>query len=164
MAEQSRQGKPNGEFFFPSFLDSIRLGLVTTLKSYEDRTQDFWEEETKPFLVTIKLHRAVSSITTARWLKRLLEVAGMDTSIFSAFSSTTSIMVIPTTYILKTAVWSSESLFENVYYKSIQDPAYGRAVLSSQKYSVRFVNTVTNGIWCYTFCVFQWFSLEPPFF
>ena len=34
--------------------------------------------------MTIKPHRAVSSSSIARWLKRLLEVAGVDTSIFSA--------------------------------------------------------------------------------
>ena len=58
-------------------------------------------------------------------------------SIRGASSSTASNMGISTTYILKTAVWSSESVFENFYYKSIQDPVYGRAVLGSQKYSVR---------------------------
>jgi len=118
---------------------SIRLCPVATLKSYDDRTKDFRGEETKLFLATIKPHRAVSSSTIARWLKRLLEVAGVDTSIFSAHSirgassSTASNMGISTSDILRTADWSSESVFEKFYYKSIQDPAYGRAVLSSHK-------------------------------
>ena len=67
LAKQSSQGKANREFFFTSFPDSIRLCAVTTLGSYEDRTQDFREEETKLFLATIKPHRAVSSSTIAIW-------------------------------------------------------------------------------------------------
>ena len=55
LAKQSRQGKAIREFFFPSFPDSITLCPVTT---YEDRTQDFQEEETKLFVATIKPHRA----------------------------------------------------------------------------------------------------------
>ena len=139
LAKQSRQGKVVREFFFPSFPDNTRWCPVTTLRAYEQQMEIFRSGESKLFLATIKPHRAVSSSSIARWLKRLLEVAGVDTSIFSAHSvrgassSTASNMVISTNdilnHILRTANWSSESVF---YYKSTQDPTYSRAVLGSK--------------------------------
>ena len=38
------------------------------------------------FIATIKPYRAVTSSTIARWLKNLLEAAGIDSSIFGAHS------------------------------------------------------------------------------
>lgn len=138
LAKQSRQGKVIREFFIPSFPDNITLSPVATLKAYEQQTEIFHSGESKLFLATINPHRAVSSSSIARWLKWLLEVAGVDTSIFSAHSvrgassCTASNMGITTNDILRTADWSSESVFEKFYYKSTQDPTYARAVLGSK--------------------------------
>ena len=94
-------------------------------------------EVSKLFISVTKPHRVVSPSSIARWLKRLLEVAGVDTSIFSAHSvceasSSKAInMGISTNDILIAADWSSKSVFENFYYKATQDPSYGRAVLGS---------------------------------
>ena len=107
------------------------------MKAYEDRTLPLRSAESKLFISVIKPHRVVSSSSIARWLKRILEVAGVDTSIFSAHSvrgassSKASNMGISTNDILIAADWSSESVFETFYYKATQDPSYGRAVLGS---------------------------------
>ena len=50
-----------------------------------------------------------------------------------ASSSKASNMGISTNDILTAADWSSESVFEKFYYKSTQDPSFGRAVLGSHK-------------------------------
>ena len=135
LAKQSRQGK---EFFFPSFPANASICPVHTLKASEGSVANMRGNETKLFLATIKPHKAVSSSTLARWLKSLLEAAGVDTSIFSAHSvrgASTSKAVnmgITTVDILKTADWSSESVFEKFYYKPSADAVYGKAVLSSK--------------------------------
>ena len=110
---------------------------VETLRAYEDRTRDLRSEETKLFISLIKPHNRVTSSTIARWIKSLLEAAGVDTSIFQAHSvrgassSTAANMGITTNDILKAADWSSESVFQKFYYKATQSPGFGRAVLSS---------------------------------
>ena len=59
----------------------------------------------------------------------------MDTahSVRGASSSKASNMGISTNDILTAADWSSESVFENFYYKSTQDPSFGRTVLGSHE-------------------------------
>ena len=84
LAKQSRQGKPISEFFFSTFPTNSRLCPVPTHRAYEERTESLRNGETKLFLALIKPHMSVTSCTVARWLKALLQAAGMDTSIFSA--------------------------------------------------------------------------------
>jgi hypothetical protein len=106
--------------------------LVYVLRAYEGQTQSVRAGESQLF---IKPHRAVSIV---RWLKSLLTEAGVDTSIFHAHSvrgassSTAANMGVTTNDILKAADWSSESVFQKFYYKASQNPAFGRAVLSSK--------------------------------
>ena len=137
LAKQSRQGKQITEFFFPSFPHDSRLCPVEALKAYEGRTAPYRGGEPKLFLALIKPYKAVTSSTIARWLKSLLEAAGIDTSVFTAHSvrgvssSVAANMGITTNDILKAADWSSESVFQRFYYKPTEDPSYGRAVLST---------------------------------
>ena len=86
LAKQSRQGKPVNEFFFPSFQHDTTICPVTTLKAYVERTTSNRWTESRMFLALIKPHKAVSSSSIARWLKSLLESAGINTSIFNANS------------------------------------------------------------------------------
>ena len=138
LAKQSRQGKPITEFFFPSFPHDPGLCPVVTLKVYEARTASYRGDEQRLFLALIKPYKAVTSSTIARWLKSLLEAAGIDTSIFNAHSvrgASSSAAVnlgITTNDILKTADWSSESVFQKFYYKPTENPSFGRAVLSTK--------------------------------
>ena len=94
--------------------------------------------ETRLFLAIIKPHKAVTSRTIARWLKFLLESAGIDTSVFNAHSvrgvssTAAASLGITTNDILKAADWSSDSVFQRFYYKSTENPSYGRAVLSTR--------------------------------
>ena len=90
------------------------------------------------FLALIKPYKAVTSSTIARWLKSLLEAAGIDTSVFTAHSvrgassSVAANLGITTNDILRAADWSSESVFQRFYYKPTEDPSFGRAVLSAR--------------------------------
>ena len=78
----------------------------------------------------------MSASTTARWLKNVFKSAGIDVSIFEAHSvrgdssSTAMNMGSTANDILKVADWSSKSVFQKFYYKGIENPKFGRTVLS----------------------------------
>ena len=86
LAKQSCQGKEVPGFFFHSFPDDMRLSLVRTLKDYEKRKLQLKSGETLLRIATIKQHKPVTSCFVGRWLKALLEEAGVNTSIFNAHS------------------------------------------------------------------------------
>ena len=138
LAKQSRQGKPITEFFFPSLSEDPKVCPVHALRAYEEKTGSLRGDETKLFISLIRPHKCVTSSTIARWLKSLLEAAGVDTTIFHAHSvrgastSKAANLGITSNDILKAADWSSESVFQKFYYESTYDSSYGRAVLSSQ--------------------------------
>ena len=146
LAKQSRQGKSVSEFFFPSFPGNSKLCPSTNLKEYEMRTESLRKGEPRLFIAIIKPHGAVTVSTIARWLKSLLEAAGIDTSIFNAHSirgastSKAANVGITTQDILKAADWKSESVFQKFYYKPTEAASYGRAVLRSKKQATN--NTV----------------------
>ena len=141
LAKQSRQGKPRAEFFFPAFPSNSRLCPQQTLRAYEQRTESFRtggnEEQTRLFLAVVRPHKPVCSSTLARWLKSLLDKAGIDTSIFKAHSTRSATASaaantgITTGDILKAADWSSETVFTKFYYKPLRSGAFGEAVLSN---------------------------------
>ena len=103
----------------------------TATRSLRDNNQ-----ETKLFLATIKPHKAVASSAIARWLKTIMERAGIDTAIFKAHSvrstsvSTATSAGVTTADILKAADWSNQSVFQKFYYKPLKDTSFGKAVLS----------------------------------
>ena len=134
LAKQSRQGKPIEEFFFPSLPDNASLCPVTSLTAYLDKTEGLRGEETRLFVSFIKPHRVVTSSSIARWLKTILEEAGIDTSIFGAHStrgaSAAAKAGVTTGDILKAAKWNSESVFQRFYHKSVDKAVYGRAVIN----------------------------------
>ena len=140
LAKQSRQSKPVAEFFFLAFMANPLLCPVVTLRAYEGRTKEFRREEgSNPlFLTTIRLHNVASSSTIARWLKSILEKAGVDTSIFKAHSvrgaavTAASNAGVTTCDILNAADWSSQSVFQRFYYKPSKQTGLGRAVLDPQ--------------------------------
>ena len=113
---------------------------MATLRVYEQKTESFRSQEneggTRLFLAVVRPHKPVSSSTLARWLKSMLEKAGIDTGIFKAHSvrgAATSAAAgagVTTADILKAANWSSESVFTKFYYKPVRSGTFGEAVLS----------------------------------
>ena len=140
------------EFFFPSFPHDTTICPVTTLKAYIERTTPNRGTESRIFFALIKPHKAVSSCSIARWLKSVLESAGINTSILNAHSlrraSSTAAanFGITTNDILKAADWSSESVFQRFYYKSTEDPSYCRAVLSNRE-TMFIVHPLLGTLW-----------------
>ena len=87
LAKQSRQGRPLVEYFFPLFAHDPDLCPVRTLRQYGLITSPLRGSSNRAlFLAMVKPHLPVASCTIARWLKKVLEDAGIDVSIFSAYS------------------------------------------------------------------------------
>ena len=94
---------------------------VAALKEYISRTEVLRSKngtfESKLFLSFIKPNKPVSTATIARWIKSVLDSAGVDTSILKAHSvrgaATTHAYVtgVPVSQILKMADWSSKRTF-----------------------------------------------------
>ena len=137
LAKQSRQGRVLKEYFFPSFPHNRELCPVDALRHYIDSTSSLHPEgSVRLFVALVKPHNPVSSSTIARWLKGMLQQAGVDISIFGAHSvrgaSSSSAVAagMTTSDILQAADWSSESVFRKFYYRPTGNVAYGQAVLS----------------------------------
>ena len=138
LAKQSRQGKPLVEFFFPSFSHDEGLCPVQTLRQYESVTFPLrLGVQQELFLAIVKPHKPVSSCTIARWLKCVLNDAGIDVNMFTAHSvrgassSAAAMAGVTTNDILKAADWSTDSVFRRFYYRPVHSSSFGDAVLSS---------------------------------
>ena len=85
--------------------------------------------ESKLFIAMVKPHKAATSSTIARWLRTMLEQAGIDLLSFGARStrgasaSAAARGGITTEDILKAANWSSESVFQKFYHKEVDKAA-----------------------------------------
>ena len=84
----------------------MRLTLIKTLR-----------KGSYLFITTIKPHEAVSKDTISRWLKTILQRAGIDTSVYKGHSTRTASTSaanaagIPINIIMEKAGWSKENTF-----------------------------------------------------
>ncbi|VDI63893.1 Hypothetical predicted protein [Mytilus galloprovincialis] len=128
----------------PAFIDDDRLCIVTVFKEYLLRTSSFRKTQ-KLILSCVKPYQHVSKATIARWVKTVLQLAGIDITIYkshitrsastsAAFQCATSIDTI-----LKAAGWSNDSTFRKFYNRPVSKQNYNDnfsvKVLRSQKLS-----------------------------
>ena len=85
------------------------------------------------FLTSTKLYGPASSATIAKWIKKVLSNAGVDTTIFkphsvrSALASAATEAGISIPEIIEAADWSNQSAFEHFYYCPSKAAASGTA-------------------------------------
>ena len=112
LAKQSEPGKSRREFLFPCFSENNKICPVASLEFHVCKS-----EASQLCISFIKLHWPVTSSAIARWLKEVIQMAGIDTSIFKAHSvrgATTSAaanLSITTNEILEAADWTSDTSF-----------------------------------------------------
>ena len=133
--------KPFHDVEIARFPASRNLCPVCALEEYIDRTRlcrgkvrstmsQLLLSRSKPY------HPGVSS-TILRWLKEIMSLADIDTSLFKAHSTrgaSTSAAAragVATADILKTADWSSATTFANFYHRNSTSSEFGQAVLAS---------------------------------
>ena len=139
LTKTARPDKPITSCYSP--LPDASLCPVRTLQQYLTRTVNWRESAGKSnlFLSLNKPHHPVTSATIARWLKQVLREAGVAEN-FSAHSTrATAVSVafdkgVPISDIMKTADWSSDSVFKKYYYKpmiSVNPCRFANAVLTN---------------------------------
>lgn len=121
--KQTRPGKHLDIIEFKAYTKDRQLCIVNTLSLYIDRTRNLRNSD-KLLISTIKPHGPVSKQTVSRWVKILLQEAGIDLSfkphsIRAAAASKAKLSGIPLETIMRTAGWSNRSVFAEFYNKPI---------------------------------------------
>jgi hypothetical protein len=112
-----------------------KLCVINCLNAYLTRTKSNRFGTSQLFLSVQKPFKAVSRDTISRWLKSVLDMAGIDTTIFTAHSTRTASTScakakgLPSHVIMAAADWHSESTFAKFYDKCIVKENFGGKLL-----------------------------------
>ena len=107
---------------------------VYTLKYYIIKTKHI--RKSKKLFISYKTFKNVTTSSLARWLREILQSAGIDISMFKAHSfrsASTSAACragLSVAGILKTANWSSATTFKKFYHRNINSNNYTESVFS----------------------------------
>ncbi|CAB4027193.1 Transposon Tf2-6 poly [Paramuricea clavata] len=129
LTEHIKQNRPGNVFstFHVSKYHQEELCVYRTLKCYLYRTATLRSSTSTRLLISyVKPHGAVTTNTLSRWIKQLLTLSGIDTSIFKAHSTRAASVskvaaFLPVDVILKHVGWSSDCVFRKHYNKPIVD-------------------------------------------
>ena len=139
-------------FMFPHLLKTSRIGhsfvlkvehfrneslcVFHTLEKYIEQTCSL--RKSRFLFISYKTYKAISTCTIARWLRTVLELSGIDTSIFKAHSfrgasvSAAFRKGCSVNLILSTADWSTDKNFKKFYHRqplSNKQLTFAQAVL-----------------------------------
>lgn len=138
LLKQSRKGRINPVVKLRKYTLNKSLCVYKTLEEYIKRTENLRGCEHRLFISFIKPHKAVVSSTLSRWIKTLMQKAGIDTGKFKPHSirgssaSKAKMSGVSLPEIMKTAGWSSAKTFADFYDRPIEQntsSAYDTAVL-----------------------------------
>ncbi|XP_044598764.1 uncharacterized protein LOC123274984 [Cotesia glomerata] len=107
----------------PFYPDNVLICPATSLNLYLKETKPLRKEENRLLISFRKPHKAVTPQTLSRWIKEVLSESGVDTAIFTAYStrhaftSAASRSGVTIDCILKTAGWSAKSQTFARFYK-----------------------------------------------
>ena len=107
-------------FRFSRFDENRRLCIYRHLRLYIERTRFLRSGEPQLFISFRKPHRCVSKQTLSRWVKLILERAGIDVNQFSSHSTRAAsaskvVQFVPLHKVLLAGGWSGESCFLKHY-------------------------------------------------
>lgn len=125
LVKQSAPGRSQPVLVIPKFAADESLCAVTVLEEYIKRTEGIRCHEPQLFISTIKPFKRVSKDTIGRWIKTVMTLSGIDTSIYkphstrAAATSKANVCNVPITSIMAAASWSSDSTFHKFYNKHV---------------------------------------------
>ena len=123
------------------FLEDTKLCVCTTIDAYLERSKGWRKDNKQLLLAHIEPHAPVATSSVSRWIKQGLELANIDTSIFSghatrsASSTKAKLSGLSVSDILKRGHWTNESTFQKIYNKSTRsesDERFQKAVLQNK--------------------------------
>lgn len=122
LLKTSRPGRHLSTVEFLAYHPDNRLCVVTYMFEYLKRTSGLRQSNKDQLLITYqKPHKPASADTISRWIKHVLDKAGVNTSVFSAHSTRAAATSraktgnVPLETIMKSAGWSSENTFQKFY-------------------------------------------------
>ena len=124
--KQSRPNYPVPPVIIPRYTPDEDICPLLCLEEYIERTKELRQDNVL-FISTIKPHNPVGAQTMSRWIKTILEWAGIDVTLFKPHStrhaaSTAALKAsIPLDEILKKAGWSSAKTFRRFYFRHVID-------------------------------------------
>ena len=139
LLKSSRPGKSSLIVSLPAFLENEKLCAHSTLLHYAARTASIKQslKSSQVFVSYGKPYKVVSSATLSRWLKAVLSLAGIDTSIFKgpsfreASTSKAVSLGVPFDVILKAADWENAGTFAKFHQRETSSVGqFAQAVLS----------------------------------
>ncbi|KYN22386.1 hypothetical protein ALC57_05220 [Trachymyrmex cornetzi] len=105
--------KPN--LILPFFPNDPSICAASAVETYTERTKHLRTDKYELFISWKKPHRSITTQSLSRWIKDTLQESGMNTSIFTAYStrhaatSAAKRKGVNIDLIRKTASWSSSS-------------------------------------------------------
>jgi len=145
--------------FYPMFNDNSEICPVTVLR-YLQKTAEQAATLGSPkpvFITSRKPIRQARPGTIGHWIKDILGAAGINTDVYSAHSTRSASTSwaaskgVPINDILKAANWSSQTTFEQYYFRPSTSSTYARTILQSSvdsrylQISVNLCISYTNG-------------------
>ena len=140
LSEHIKQSRPSYKapsIILKAYPADSSLCVVNCLKEYLKRTKPLRGSETKLFISFIKPYKKVSRETISRWIRSVMETAGVDTKVFKPHStraaapSKAKAACVPVHDILRTAGWSSSRCFDLFYNKPVESSNFASAILHS---------------------------------
>ena len=141
LVKQSAPGRALPVLRLPrSVIEDTSLCVYSVLEEYLRRTKTLRNNETQLFISFAKPHKKVTKDTIARWIKHVMGISGIDTSVFkphstrAASTSKASKCCVPIAHIMPAASWTSDSTFHKFYKKEIDQDGdvadtFGQAIL-----------------------------------
>lgn len=142
LVKQSAPARDQPVLVIPRFPPDDCLCVASVLDEYLKRTAPIRKNESQLFLSVIQPHHKVSKESISRWIKIVMQAAGIDTAIFkphstrSASTSKAKSCNAPMASILQAASWRKDCVFHRFYNKHIdsqQHTKFGYAILSAAK-------------------------------
>lgn len=132
----SKPGKKQPILILPPYKENLNICLADTLLYYLKKTETLRKDIKALFISFRKPFKKVSTQTLGRWVKDMLQECGLDTNMFSAYSTThasTSAAKrkrVNIDIIRNSAGWTEKSAFATFYDRPIvQDRVtYGQAI------------------------------------
>ncbi|KAJ8909390.1 hypothetical protein NQ315_008877 [Exocentrus adspersus] len=123
----------------PFFLERSEVCMASTLCDYIEISSSLREEEEFLFIITRPPYKRASSGTISRWIKKTLTNAGIDTKIFTAYStrhastSTAYRQGVSLDLIRRTAGWTEKSKVLSKFYNRplIENNLFAKVVLNA---------------------------------
>ena len=138
LLKQSKPGNHSASMKLKAYPQDRRLCVVKYLREYISRTHSIRAKEQYLFISHKKPYRRVTTQTIARWIKEVMEAAGIDTQIYKAHStraastSAADKSNFPVSHILAQAGWTNERTFRKYYNKPCpSEKTYTEAIIKS---------------------------------